>query len=45
MIWQVGQVGTLMRLNLAFINIIQDKFDDWLKNSILVEQKWVGTNI
>ena len=26
---------------MAFINIFQDKFDDWSKNVILVEQKWV----
>jgi hypothetical protein len=26
---------------MAFINIIQDKFDDWTKNVISVEQKWV----
>ncbi|KAL4097619.1 hypothetical protein QTP88_022362 [Uroleucon formosanum] len=26
---------------MAFINIFQDKFDDWTKNVISVEQKWV----
>jgi len=26
---------------MAFINIFQDKFDDWTKNVVLVEQKWV----